>query len=49
VIRITAQEELGAQRKFTDAAKLSSMSISIKDELAKTERKKKKQLVVSKA
>jgi F0F1-type ATP synthase membrane subunit b/b' len=49
VIRITAQEELGAQRKFTDAAKLSSMSLSIKEELAKAERKKKKQLVVSKS
>jgi len=49
VIRITAQEELAAQRKFTNAAKLSTMAISIKEELAKTQRKKKKQLVVSKA
>ena len=48
VIRITAQEELAAQRKFTDAAKLSSMSLSIKEALGKTERKKKKQLVSSK-
>jgi hypothetical protein len=31
VIRITAQEELAAQRKFTDAAKLSSMSLSMKE------------------
>jgi SepF-like predicted cell division protein (DUF552 family) len=49
VIRITAQEELAAQRKFTDAAKLSSLSLSIKEELAGTERKKKRQLVASKA
>jgi hypothetical protein len=49
VIRITAHEELAAQRKFTDAAKLSSMSRSIKEELARTERKKKKQLVSSKS
>jgi SepF-like predicted cell division protein (DUF552 family) len=48
VIRITAQEELAAQRKFTDAAKISSMSISIKEELARTERKKKRQLVGAK-
>jgi SepF-like predicted cell division protein (DUF552 family) len=49
VIRITAQEELAAQRKFTDAAKLTSMSLSIKEELAGTEGKKKRQLVTSKA
>ena len=49
VIRITAQEELAAQRKFTDAAKLSSMSLSIKEELARSERKKRKQLVTSKS
>lgn len=42
VIRITAQEELAAQRKFTDAAKLSSMSMSIKEDLEKTDKKKKK-------
>jgi hypothetical protein len=29
VIRITAQEELAAQRKFTDAARLSSMSVDL--------------------
>jgi len=49
VIRITAQEELAAQRKFTDAAKLSSMTLSIKEGLAGTERKKKKQLVAADA
>lgn len=46
VIRITAQEELAAQRKFTDAAKLSAMSINFKEEMAKAARKKK-QLVTS--
>jgi hypothetical protein len=41
VIRITAQEELAAQRKFTDAAKISSMSLSIKEDLEKHDKKKK--------
>lgn len=40
VIRITAQEELAAQRKFTDAAKLSSMSETIKENFKKPELKK---------
>lgn len=35
VIRITAQEELSAQRKFTDAAKLNSLSMSFKEEMEK--------------
>lgn len=57
VIRITAQEELAAQRKFTDAAKLSSMSLAIKQKgekpeakksAKKNEVKKKKQLAVVK-
>jgi hypothetical protein len=50
VIRITAQEELAAQRKFTDAAKLKSMSFSFKEEKEESEkplRKRKKQLVIS--
>jgi hypothetical protein len=41
VIRITAQEELAAQRKFTDAAKITSMSMSIQDDFAKSEKKTK--------
>lgn len=47
VIRITAQEELAAQRKFTDAAKLNSMSASMKDMFQKSvdKIKKKKKLV----
>ena len=45
VIRITAQEELAAQRKFTDAAKLFSLSLALKEENGKSERKSKKQLV----
>jgi len=48
VIRITAQEELAAQRKFTDAAKLSSMSIAIKENFKKPEPKKKQQLAAVK-
>ncbi|MCK4863227.1 MAG: hypothetical protein KAS25_02975 [Dehalococcoidales bacterium] len=48
VIRITAQEELAAQRKFNDAAKLSSMSLTIKENFKKPERKKKKQLATAK-
>lgn len=47
VIRITAQEELAAQRKFTDAARLSNMSQALKEEMAKASRKKK-QLIESK-
>ncbi len=50
VIRITAQEELAAQRKFTDAAKLNSMSLSMKDIFEKSVDKniKKKKLVTIK-
>jgi hypothetical protein len=50
VIRITAQEELAAQRKFTDAAKLHTMSLSIKEAFQKpAEKKLKKQLVTVKS
>ena len=42
VIRITAQEELAAQRKFTDAAKLNSMSLSMKEIFQKAAEKKPK-------
>ncbi len=50
VIRITAQEELAAQRKFTDAAKLSSMSLSMDEIFQKSVEKniKKKKLVTIK-
>ena len=47
VIRITAQEELAAQRKFTDAAKLCSMSLALQSSHGKTEGKKKKQLAAA--
>ena len=48
VIRITAQEELAAQKKFTDAARLHSLSLSIGEEdEEKTERKRKKQLIIT--
>ena len=54
VIRITAQEELAAQRKFTDAAQLSSMSLAIKEGFKEPEpkkaapKKRKKQLAAVK-
>ena len=55
VIRITAQEELAAQKKFTDAARLSSLSLSIREEiemphedLEEPDGKRKKQLVYRK-
>jgi hypothetical protein len=44
MIRIMAQEELAAQRKFTDAARLRTMSLAIQDESEKPEAKKKKTL-----
>jgi hypothetical protein len=43
MIRIMAQEELAAQRKFTDAARLRTMSMAIKEEYEKPETRKKKQ------
>jgi hypothetical protein len=43
MIRIMAQEELAAQRKFTDAARIRTMSMAIKDEYEKPESKKKRQ------
>jgi hypothetical protein len=48
VIRITAQEELAAQRKFTDAAKLCSMSLALQGNHDKPEGKKGKQLATAK-
>ena len=43
VIRMTAQEELAAQKKFTDAARLRSFTLSLKkDELEPEEKKVKK-------
>ena len=32
MIRVTAQEELGAQRKFTDAARIRALSLAIQQE-----------------
>jgi hypothetical protein len=43
VIRITAQEELAAQRKFTDAARLNTLSLSVQKNSAEPNEKKKKQ------
>jgi hypothetical protein len=47
VIRITAQEELSAQRKFTDAAKTNSLSFSMKEQFEKVAAKPRKQPVAS--
>lgn len=47
VIRITAQEELSAQRKFTDAAKLNSLSFSMKEQFEKAVAKPRKQPVAT--
>lgn len=44
VIRITAQEELAAQKKFTDAARLCSLSLSLQEETRTPEAKKKQPL-----
>ena len=48
VIRITAQEELAAQRKFTDAARLFSLSLALKEDSGGAEEKRKKPLPVKK-
>jgi gas vesicle protein len=48
VIRITAKEELAAQRKFTDAARLHSFTLSLQEEDDEPERKAKKQLASKK-
>jgi len=42
VIRITAQEELAAQHKFTDAAKLYSLANALQEETEEVEIKKRK-------
>jgi hypothetical protein len=47
VIRITAQEELAAQRKFTDAAKINSLSFSMKEQFEKVVDKPRKQPVAT--
>jgi esterase/lipase len=44
VIRATAQEELAAQKKFTDAARLCSLSLSLQEETRAPEAKKKQPL-----
>ena len=44
VIRITAQEELAAQHKFTDAARICTLSLEVQKEAGQPEEKRKKQL-----
>jgi hypothetical protein len=46
VIRITAQEELAAQRKFTDAAKLATLSLALDNDKRKQANKKEKEPAV---
>jgi len=48
VIRITAQEELAAQQKFTDAARICTLSLAIQKETVKPEEKREKQLACKK-
>jgi hypothetical protein len=48
VIRITAQEELAAQKKFTDAARLRSFTLSLQEEEIDTSQKDKKRKAVKK-
>jgi hypothetical protein len=47
VIRITAQEELAAQRKFADAAKLNNMSLALKNNLDKLPEVKRKKPIMA--
>jgi SepF-like predicted cell division protein (DUF552 family) len=48
VIRITAQEELAAQRKFTDAARLFSLSLAGQEEPGKPKEKSNNQAACKK-
>jgi len=48
VIRITAQEELAAQHKFTDAARICTLSLEVQKETGQPEGKPKKQLASKK-
>ncbi len=48
MIRITAQEELAAQQKFTDAARICTLSPTVQKEKKKPEGKKGKQLACKK-
>jgi len=47
VIRITAQEELATQRRFTDAARLCSMNSAVSEEFPEPKVKDEKQLTAS--
>jgi len=49
VIQITAHEELAAQKKFTDAARLTSLSLSLDDDIIAPNGKKKKHLASTKS
>jgi hypothetical protein len=45
VIRITAQEELAAQRKFNDAARICSLSLTVQKETGEPEEQEETQVV----
>jgi vacuolar-type H+-ATPase subunit H len=47
IVRITAQEELATQRRFTDAAKLNSISLSLKEAFQKATEPEKPEAVNS--
>jgi len=49
VIRITAQEELAAQKKYTDAARLRSFTLSLQEADAEPEKKEGKRTMAKKA
>ena len=49
VIRITAQEELAAQKKYTDAARLRSFTLSLQEEEQEPKEKPRKRATVKKA
>ena len=49
VIRITAQEELAAQKKFTDAARLRSFTLSLQKEDTEPKERESKRTTAKKA
>ena len=48
VIRITAQEELAAQQRFTDAARICTLSLALQEEAVEPKEKGEKQLACKK-
>ncbi len=48
MLRITVQEELAAKQKLTDATELCSLALTLQEETAEPEEKRKKQLACKK-